>query len=796
VTDENGPAAVTAETAETEIEYLTVDAKLLRELGERLVGRPHIALAELVKNSFDADARLVEITFARDRIEVVDDGHGMSRTDLVTRWMRVGTTRKEAERRSPELSRNLTGSKGVGRLSSQVLAGHLELITVGLRDPRLAGRDARHNADRTQLHDGIRAAISWQKAVNSGDLTKVAVQLTPVSDKVRFAGGSVCGTRVILTSLHKRWDAQRFRRLAEQVWHLQPPFDTGDEQDSFVIRLSAKQEQVVEEFARQMRAIFDIWTARITARLHPDDPTVEAHALPSFLDLHRPRLDEGGEDATDVEERADRPEISAFPDRLLDLTVEMRDGSTRKVTYRVPGCRVHDMQYEIRVFTLQNRQPEGVSVSKARSYLDEYGGVGIYDGSFRLPYYGVDQDWLEIEAEHAARRSASRLVPPDLAVPRGMQDLPTNRRVYGAVRVSTTSEAAQAEQAGEPSDEVLALQVTRDRLVDNEAYQQLRVLVRAGLDLYAMEVARTRIIKAKRKRGAPDARAASGTFASVRDAIDQIKDKIPPTTYKDIRDTVSVAVETAAALEESARAHASLLGALATAGIMSLAYEHEVDKQLTSLAALREDLLSVLPHLADDSRDVIERVTNDIEAWLARAQSIRAIFSPLMSEETRTSTKRFSARAIAKDVERNLRALARSTEIDTSAVPPDLKLPTGGYPAWSAILQNLFVNAFNAVLDQPTKLVRVDGGGNDRTGWVRVQDTGVGVDLDGAERLFLPFERGLPPSRERESLALGGTGLGLTIVRMITDELGCTVGFTRPEDPFSTAVTVSWKDAR
>lgn len=41
----------------------TVDAALLRELGERLVGKPHIALAELVKNSYDADATEVVIRF-------------------------------------------------------------------------------------------------------------------------------------------------------------------------------------------------------------------------------------------------------------------------------------------------------------------------------------------------------------------------------------------------------------------------------------------------------------------------------------------------------------------------------------------------------------------------------------------------------------------------------------------------------------------------------------------------------------------------------------------------------------
>jgi hypothetical protein len=39
----------------------TVDSALLRELGERLVGQPHVALAELIKNSYDADASVVEV---------------------------------------------------------------------------------------------------------------------------------------------------------------------------------------------------------------------------------------------------------------------------------------------------------------------------------------------------------------------------------------------------------------------------------------------------------------------------------------------------------------------------------------------------------------------------------------------------------------------------------------------------------------------------------------------------------------------------------------------------------------
>src|ERR1700680_1062671 len=108
----------------------TVDSALLRELGERLVGQPQIALAELVKNSYDADATSVTIRFLEDRIEVEDDGHGMAFEDFRDRWMRVGTPRKQREQRSPQFGRPMTGSKGVGRLSVQFLATRLELRTL------------------------------------------------------------------------------------------------------------------------------------------------------------------------------------------------------------------------------------------------------------------------------------------------------------------------------------------------------------------------------------------------------------------------------------------------------------------------------------------------------------------------------------------------------------------------------------------------------------------------------------------------------------------------------------------
>src|SRR5712691_8484126 len=87
----------------------TVDAALLRELGERLVGKPHVALAELVKNSYDADANKCTIVFAKDQIEVIDDGNGMTFEEFKNFWMRIGTTHKQEKTESPRFHRAVTG---------------------------------------------------------------------------------------------------------------------------------------------------------------------------------------------------------------------------------------------------------------------------------------------------------------------------------------------------------------------------------------------------------------------------------------------------------------------------------------------------------------------------------------------------------------------------------------------------------------------------------------------------------------------------------------------------------------
>ena len=136
----------------------------------------------------------------------------------------------------------------------------------------------------------------------------------------------------------------------------------------------------------------------------------------------------------------------------------------------------------------------------------------------------------------------------------------------------------------------------------------------------------------------------------------------------------------------------------------------------------------------------------------------------------------------------------RGIPIDYSSIPEDLLLPKASFIEWSSIFQNVFVNAFNAMVDSKEKQIRVSLRKDDERREILVQDTGIGVDLDEASELFKPFERRIQISAERRALGYGGTGLGLTIVRMIANNLSCTVSFIKPEKGFKTAFSLRWRE--
>ena len=734
----------------------TVDAELLRELGERLVGRQYIALAELIKNSYDADATKVEIKIRDDLIEVSDNGHGMTGEDFRRRWMRVGSTHKTKQARSPELGRSLTGSKGVGRLAVQFLASEIELCSVP-KSNRLP---------KGETPSELFALVDWDTAVQAGELTRaVALYDFRKPDDVIFPQGASHGTKVKLQRLKHEWTANEFEELAREIWFLQPPFrslakigtnGSGD----FEVHVDASDSEVAELFNSQMARIVDLYSSRLVGKLILDD-------------------------------REDEP----IKTGRVSLALQLESEDLQIYRYDVPvrddaPCLIDELEFEIRIFTLQRRQPYGIRVQQARDYLGMWGGVHIYDGGFRIPLGGPAADWLNLEFDHAHRLTQSKLLPQELNVRMGLNYLPTNSRVLGIVNIDTANEARAAAANDASSYDFLQMQVSRDRLVINDAFHQLQDAVRFALDYYAnrLTVLRNQQKEADRNVGSP-----TSVVEDVRQVLERYENEIPKPIVSELRSGLEKTIGLVREQSEWSRRQSGLLGAMATAGATAIAFDHQFNQQLRVLESYITQLDQALSN-RNGSLPSVEGLIDRIRTWVTDVRQTRMMFLSISDERNRDAIQRFRAKSLIENMASNLAPILRGVNIDATKIDSELLLPSSSYAVWMAIFHNIFLNAYNAVIDSDVKRIVVSSGRDRRQRLLHVQDTGVGLDVAKSEEMFEPLRRGLDISSERRALGYGGTGLGLAIVRMLALDLDAETRFVEPEPGYKTCFELKWRE--
>ncbi|OGU14491.1 MAG: hypothetical protein A2076_01325 [Geobacteraceae bacterium GWC2_53_11] len=117
--------------------YFKVSAGLKRIIGRDLIVNDFVAIFELVKNSFDARATQVDLVFHENSLFIIDNGKGMSHSDITEKWLFVAYSAKKdgSEEAKPigdyrdliQERKVFAGSKGVGRFSCDRLGNHLKL---------------------------------------------------------------------------------------------------------------------------------------------------------------------------------------------------------------------------------------------------------------------------------------------------------------------------------------------------------------------------------------------------------------------------------------------------------------------------------------------------------------------------------------------------------------------------------------------------------------------------------------------------------------------------------------------
>lgn len=337
----------------------TIESRILRELGERLVKQPEVAIVELIKNAYDADATECSVDYDPPRsIVVSDDGAGMTLDRFTNGWMRIGTSAKEDVRFSDVYFRMITGEKGIGRFAVRFLGRALSLVSVA---------DDKERGVRTRLT----ATFDWPKFDRHEDLGKVQVPY----ELVEVQGDTPTGTTLIITRLRteaSRLDLNTVRTGSIGILTpLRSLFRTMTDGDDIDI---VDEEGLLADpgFLLKVRVGDD-----------DDEGDVAASILNAYVLRARLRL-QGDKIDLRIHRRGQKSPylkiVDTYPNEIGKLYADVRF-------------------FPRRTGTFTNMPVDG---RRAQSWVGANHGVAVFDRSFRVQPYGSQaDDWLRLQADAA-----------------------------------------------------------------------------------------------------------------------------------------------------------------------------------------------------------------------------------------------------------------------------------------------------------------------------------------------------------------------------------------------------------
>jgi len=721
----------------------TIESRILRELGERLVKQPEVALIELIKNAYDADSQDCVVTLADGKLVVQDTGLGMTLDQFINGWMRIGTSAKEAEGRSPRYGRAITGEKGIGRFAVRFLGRHLHLVSVARDSKGLTRLTATFDwpeIDRIEELGDVRVPYTLERLHEEAQtgVTLTVSKLRAGVDLInmqRVRTGSIG----VLTPLRTLLDGAPLRDEER---------DTGAEQDpGFVLKIRPADKD-------------DAAKGDVAAEI------LEAYALKAVVDL-----------------AGDRLTITVYRQGDEAPYLEVTDTYANEIGRAWADLRF--LPYRKGVF-----RGLGVDGPRARRWIVDNSGVAVFDRAFRVyPYGAAGDDWLRLSADSGRNyrdpRSTIALkhYPMDAAVRSSTSEnymlrLPQQTQVVGVVQVAGRRSLEQDETEG------LVASADREGFVENLAFAQLQDIVRGAAELiaYADRAIQRDEEEAERKEKLKALR------TETREAIEAIEasSTIPEHEKNRIVSALAQTERRATEQDESAQERVRQLEVMSLLGVVAGFMTHEFGIALHELKDTQRKLLELAR-----KDETFAETADAFAGHIAKLEEFVTYSQGYIRGSRVTPNKPYKVRPRLQQVARVFGSYADtrgiSLEIEADS---DLLSPLVPASLYNGLALNLYTNALKAVTaksgDGPRRITfRAWNDGRHHV--LEVADTGIGIPNLLKERVFDPLFTTTDSSQD----PLGsGMGLGLALVRRGAAAFGGTANVVPPPPEFATCVQI------
>lgn len=726
----------------------TIESRIVRELGERLVKQPEIALLELVKNAYDADAEecRIEHDYPK-RLTVRDTGHGMTLDEFKIGWMRIGTSSKEQVNASRRFGRVITGEKGIGRFAVRFLGSKLNLATVAFDNNR---------GYRTRLE----ANFNWPEFDKNEDLGKVKVPFV----LVRADDADETGTMLEISALREDAEFIKWGQIRTAAMSVVTPYHALMRGPSNGHRTSGAMRQTDPGFSLKIRTGAE--------NSEEQDADVASEVLQNFV-LRAVLQTKGDRVHLQVVRRGVRDPVIDISDRIRNL--------------------VGGLYCDVRFFPQRGGTFRGLNVDgrRAKTWIKQHSGVAVFDRTFRVYPYGTEgDDWLNLSADNSrnVREPSSLLAKKFLVMDEAtrkstalnyMLRLPYPEQLVGVVQV-------QARRSKDVGDDAQGLIPAADRegFLQNAAFRQLQDLVRGAAEAIASA---DRELQQQEERE-EEKELLTQLRKETREAIKEIENN-PQISRSAKLSLVRNLTNTQRLVErhtEIAREREATLEVMSLLGIVAGFMTHEFGTAIDDL----EKALQQIERLA--RKDAVFRdPAVMLSKRIGRLKDFVTYSQGYIQGASATPQKPFAVRPRVLQVIRIFGKYAEDRDIKLSLeINPELDAPLVPVSLYNGITLNLYTNALKAVTAKSgpgRKEIAFRAWNEESNHFLEVSDTGIGIPSALRSRVFDALFTTTGSNRD----PLGsGMGLGLALVKRGVEAFAGRVDVVEPPPGFSTCFRV------